>query len=94
MNIQSMTPNIPDHIRIGRAKWYAWFRKALDDKMIDETKLAKRIKVSRTTIYNAKTERHYPKRKIIDKINEALGGEIPYFHYQQKHTFMIKSNTL
>jgi hypothetical protein len=89
-----MLNGIPDHIRIGRAKWYAWFRKTLEDKMIDEGKLAKRIKVTRATIYNAKTERNYPKRHVIDKINEALGGEIPYFHYQQKHTYMIKSNTL
>ena len=81
-----------DNIKIGRAKWFAWLRKTLTDKMISESKLAHRIGITKAQINHFKAERSYPSRKTLEKINEALGGEIPYFHYREKHTWLIKND--
>jgi len=81
---------IPEHIRIGRNKWYAWLRRTIDERMICEKKLAKRLNMSAQQIRNIISEVSYPKRKNLTKINELLGGEIPYFHYQKKHVWMVK----
>lgn len=77
----NMLSGIPEHIRIGRARWNVQLKKAIADRCVSETKLAKKAGIAPQQIYNIISGDGYCRQTTFDKINAALEIKDARYYY-------------
>ena len=77
----------PEHIVLGRKKWMLNIKKAIDEKCICKSKMAKKIGVSKELIVGITSYTRYPSFENFNKINNFLElKEQRYFYYRKKRS--------